>query len=41
MMKYFEQQNTKYKKKYNKFNLINNTIQTLDSIILYPQHPHL
>ena len=32
MMKYYDQQYQKQKKKYNKYNLINNAIQTLDSI---------
>ena len=34
MMKYYDQQFEKYKKKYNKYNLINNAIQTFDSIII-------
>ena len=34
MMKYYEMEENKYKQKYNKYKLINNLINSLDSIIL-------
>ena len=34
MMKFYEQQYAKYKKKYNHFNLLNNLIQGVDGVII-------